>query len=862
MATYSNRPALVTISNLFPSKKDARQRGISQEERQIQHIKVSNEQAIKNATKDPHRTPILQKLHWTVLGHLNSDVKGQGTDYSCSRQIDDVHGTVEDKKTNRFSFSHTSVSSNSTQYTSSNHKRRHSSEFSSYNHILKFWKFSRSVRRESGAIVLQAYCRMFLARLQYKRMKSAATKIQRCWRQFRKNKNVRILFSDYNRSQRTNKLFLEQLSYPCNQASIIFPQAPVENVKVHDDFEPLQSPVDLLYKGDISPSEEEKLLTELAGLLSVTNDDCQEGCDLSKGDMPYEEPGNFQFPLLQRGGESEKGTPVLTRIHSPRRKGENCTSVEKEKRVLGEIVDLLPEWSERRKLDFMEMEGSNRTFMSMQMGKIFTGITDLFPRGISKPSNAGNREVSPANDDDQQSCLSGTLSDYFFQEGCSKNFKSGLDHLSVKDIDLDEVSDVSSHTCADDETINQIWARNVSFMERRGKAGLLYYKLLGRTEVEWKMPKVILDDNSFQPTQFTSLDCQKDFIVENGTDRVLRASLNDWQSNMENESVLGGFKADENGFLELMGKRSHLEPFDHEKNIVPVQYPDPPLSGATMFACLFPEASISSSAIEVLCLDVDSKKKRASPVSEVQKNVKASPVPLSLDMLTESPRTSSSSSYAQASFDCNILAKGEHWKRNIDMDCRSSFVHQLSNDFAAIGISPQCHKYVHTDSMAIQQLHPHVIDQNSLTNAPSCALDQQKDLHMASLLKLCKLWDDYNIDLLTRSLKYKNLENDGISIIQCEVDRTLTEGNNARHCGKAKELIKKQRDIIYANIMSVCGMCERYQLYSTWGIQKVSTGCLHKIVYDLLWIEPMRYRESADLVTKYLQIPEAKLEHL
>ena len=99
-------------------------------------------------------------------------------------------------------------------------------------------------------------------------------------------------------------------------------------------------------------------MIELADLLPLSNDNSQEGFDPSRIGMSNEEPGEFCFPLLQTDGESEKSTPVLSRIHSPRWKV-SCTSVEKENNAFRELVNFLPEWYNIRKLDFVEMEGNN-----------------------------------------------------------------------------------------------------------------------------------------------------------------------------------------------------------------------------------------------------------------------------------------------------------------------------------------------------------------------------------------------------------------------------------------------------------------------------------------------------------------------
>lgn len=56
-----------------------------------------------------------------------------------------------------------------------------------------------------------------------------------------------------------------------------------------------------------------------------------------------------------------------------------------------------------------------------------------------------------------------------------------------------------------------------------------------------------------------------------------------------------------------------------------------------------------------------------------------------------------------------------------------------------------------------------------------------------------------------------------------------------------KELVKQQRDTIYINIATNASRRERYQLYNRWGIRKLSTGRLRKLIYELLWKHPKRY---------------------
>ncbi|KAJ7562609.1 hypothetical protein O6H91_03G077100 [Diphasiastrum complanatum] len=141
-----------------------------------------------------------------------------------------------------------------------------------------------------------------------------------------------------------------------------------------------------------------------------------------------------------------------------------------------------------------------------------------------------------------------------------------------------------------------------------------------------------------------------------------------------------------------------------------------------------------------------------------------------------------------------------------------------------------------------------------------------------SLEELCRVWQEQNIDLLTRSLKYRKLvshesnsnaevcpsyrtcesENESTSTIAGEIKDLENLCKSFERQQKAKEVIKHQRDMIYTNIGAYAKKSERYHLYSKWGIRRLTTGRLKKIVYDLLWIDPKRFLESADLVTQYI----------
>ncbi|KAG0593820.1 hypothetical protein M758_UG022300 [Ceratodon purpureus] len=124
---------------------------------------------------------------------------------------------------------------------------------------------------------------------------------------------------------------------------------------------------------------------------------------------------------------------------------------------------------------------------------------------------------------------------------------------------------------------------------------------------------------------------------------------------------------------------------------------------------------------------------------------------------------------------------------------------------------------------------------------------------------LCKLWDEECMDLVTRSLKYKNLMTDS-NLLRHEVKMTFEKPDPTSPQAVAweiqnieklkeklenretlKELIQQQRDTIYINIATNASMRERYRLYSKWGIRRMSRGRLRKVIYELLWKDPKRF---------------------
>ena len=59
--------------------------------------------------------------------------------------------------------------------------------------------------------------------------------------------------------------------------------------------------------------------------------------------------------------------------------------------------------------------------------------------------------------------------------------------------------------------------------------------------------------------------------------------------------------------------------------------------------------------------------------------------------------------------------------------------------------------------------------------------------------------------------------------------------------GGGGDFILHQRNMIYSNIAGYCDMDEKHKLYTRWGMEKLFSGCLMKIVYELLWKDPQRY---------------------
>ncbi|XP_024517734.1 uncharacterized protein LOC9657483 [Selaginella moellendorffii] len=142
-----------------------------------------------------------------------------------------------------------------------------------------------------------------------------------------------------------------------------------------------------------------------------------------------------------------------------------------------------------------------------------------------------------------------------------------------------------------------------------------------------------------------------------------------------------------------------------------------------------------------------------------------------------------------------------------------------------------------------------------------CTCHSSDNRLTSSLKRLCAVWEEQDVDLLTRSLRFKMLTASSSSselstkeapCIAWEIHALQNIDKSAKSRRAAKELIQQQRDKIYINIGAYASRSERHQLYSAWGVRRLSTGRLKKIVYDLMWRDTKRYSHSAELVSLYL----------
>ncbi|XP_057840915.2 uncharacterized protein LOC131050708 isoform X2 [Cryptomeria japonica] len=424
MTTSAERQTLADISNLHVSNKDVTSTQKRQNGRQVWHMKKNNKQGSKDDIKELCTT-ILQPVQ-----HISSNLKGKGTKYSCPTSR------------SQFSLTNAPFIIEGTKSNSVINKRRNSLDFCSSNNLLKVWKPSRSIQREKAAIIVQAYCRMFLIKTHYKRMKSAVLKIQRWWRQYG---SKGMLSGNYSTVQSMETVLHEQFLYHRNQPPIVLSRIQDENEALPSNVELLQSPADLLYKGNISAAEEEKVLTELANLLSPSNNNGLEQFNCFESDIVDEELGNFHFPYVQ-DGESEKSTPVLTRIHSPRLRG---TCISHEKNSSGDMENVMPEWLELKKSDFMEMDGGNTNFMPIKADETVPDFVNIISERKQLYDTAIGSVAASANCTHFSNC-----SDYWKQY-CSKKINPGSGNSQFKTFCLDESPNASIYDGTNEENTGE-----------------------------------------------------------------------------------------------------------------------------------------------------------------------------------------------------------------------------------------------------------------------------------------------------------------------------------------------------------------------------------------------------------------------
>ncbi|GAQ87190.1 hypothetical protein KFL_003370050 [Klebsormidium nitens] len=141
---------------------------------------------------------------------------------------------------------------------------------------------------------------------------------------------------------------------------------------------------------------------------------------------------------------------------------------------------------------------------------------------------------------------------------------------------------------------------------------------------------------------------------------------------------------------------------------------------------------------------------------------------------------------------------------------------------------------------------------------------------MPTLAKLCQLWEERSVDLRVRAHKYRGIVRELTSLgaevrmvyyvsptwgppsVMKELDEVATLERSSREEQQAADLVLRQRDCIHAGLSFQLTQAERLQMYAAWGVRRWSTGRLRRIVYKLIWLDPVRCDQSADLTMQFL----------
>ncbi|MCO5608326.1 hypothetical protein L7F22_062532 [Adiantum nelumboides] len=604
-----------------------------------------------------------------------------------------------------------------------------------------FCQLSRERRIERAAILVQALWRMRSARDKFKRLRSAALLIQQRWRKYS---------LDFSRDQTIHSSEAKDLDCARFLSPITTPLC-VEKEGRHVGSR--GSPCELLYRADISPNQEDELLTELVSLLNLdTPSPSAKSCH------------SFRFP---------KSLDELTDACTPKMKADvrnfsaEVPSVSAEKRTEEShcpsimCVESTPLAIKQALLSpLLEKE------IMAELAKLFPLYKETFQEGAPSPALSLTRSDQSVKSEDTKVSMP--------QE------QRGKDGSIIRRLMFN-----AAGVQADDNAA----VTSVSGLERQMLNSYEYEEGLNDINIP------ILVDQS--PVVTSRRGVRHRNPLNKKVERALVSSLSNWQYSVYGEGETEEALRDE--LSSVIGTES--------------------LSSKVFFSFSNPKFS----SIQAQPSDQPDQQTRLMETVTDRKSSKKVPVPIDLhsDCLLETCDIRNSTIYAKAIFHCSKFSLNDQGS--------------------------------HTECDAARCRNSGDLANSSITRG-------------ASLQHLCALWNVHNIDLLTRSLKFKGLqaarqctqgelsleEADDATDIQLEIDYFEALPKTVDEESKRRDSVLRQRDIIYTNIAAFCDVKERQRLYDKWEIQRVLTGRLKKIVYELLWIDPQRYQESAELAIQYL----------
>ncbi|KAI5068424.1 hypothetical protein GOP47_0016769 [Adiantum capillus-veneris] len=638
-----------------------------------------------------------------------------------------------------------------TTHCQSNHSLNPNSLGHAFN--LSFCQLSHAERIMRAAILVQAQWRMRRDRKKFERMRNAAVLIQQGWRKrhcdcscgqtIRSREDEDLDCASFN-SPKTTPLCMEK------QAGHVGPSG---------------SPCELLYRSDISPNQEDELLTELVSLLNLdTESPSVVSCH------------SFRFP---------KSLDELTDACTPKMKADlrnfsmEVPSISAEQRT------------EEPHCPSLMCETTPRVIKQVHLSPLMENEIMAELAKLCPPSKEASQEIAPS------ASLSLTRSDQSFKPNDTKvniaQEQLGKDGGIIRRLTFNSTGV---------ERVDNAVVTNDGGLERQSAQ----YSMSSSSEVsinsqdyEDQLKEInipLLVDQS--PILTSKRRARHWNPLNRKIERALVSSLSNWQYSVSSDEEKEDNKAlrDEPSSVNCRDSSTSKEIFL------------PSLSSIRV------EPSEHTSLMEVV---------------SGRKSCEKTLVPddFHTDCLLETRDVKNSTIYAKAIFCCADFSLNDH---------EQGVLLEMSH--------PEC------DAARCRNLDGILVNST----------------RAASLQHLCRLWDVHNIDLLTRALKFKGLQTanrcqqgdpsqakaDDVTDILLEFHHLESLLKTVDEESKRRDSVLRQRDIIYTNIAGYCDVQERQHLYDKWEIHRVLTGRLKKIVYELLWIDPQRYQESAELVIQYL----------